>query len=367
MGESGSPQLDLGSKLHDLLFTRSKQWTFGRLPEDHVQDSPDAIGDKAVEAGKDYIGVNLRSMWIVNTRAKFTTFYPTLHSYIQAPAFIGGDVEFHVLTTPPGIKELTSKGLDRVIVGRQRLLGPIPYWGGSVTLQIALFSIKAGDLAAPFLSVLGDLSTIAGGGAFQMAAQVFSAPLKSGISMLTGTSGDNLEIGYYASADAPRTGYYLAIRREAVDLNNVWLKGGYLVDGRGQPFRDDPYFVFSIEASNFRPDWRSIPGLDAGWVRVKDAATSGDAKRLDQAFKKVRQLVVSSDDLLVPQMDQIVAELDARVARITSEVSGAESFSLGTSYDLADIQVGDGQHADDLTDRTELVDPQPVSAPGAQA
>ena len=306
---------EIFDRLQDAWHGEARQWTFGRLPGDHVLGGQEPIADRAVKPNEEYVGISLRSLWIVNTRVGWTTFYPAVHAFVSAPAFIGQDVEFHVLTTPANIKELTTQGLDRVIVGDQRLLGPIPYWGGDLRLELALFAIKAEDLAAPFLAVLGDLSAAAGG-AFAATALAFAGPLKNGIALLTRGASNSLEIGYFADAQQPRTGYYAAVRGEGIALEELWLNQGYLIDGRGEPLRNAPYFVFSIDATPSRADWRQLPGLEDAWSAVTRAGKDADGDKLDNAYARVKRIIRASDDLLTRQMDEIIAELEPRYEQL---------------------------------------------------
>jgi hypothetical protein len=351
---------NLWTALQDAWHGKAKQWTKGRLPGDHILDGQPPIPDRPVTANKEYIGVHLRSLWIVNTRVGWEKYYPAVHAFISTPAFLGADDEFHVLTTPAEIKELTSKGMDRVIVGDQRLLGPLPYWGGDLKLELALFAIKAEDLAAPFLAVLGDLSQAAGG-AFGVTALAFAEPLKNGIALLTGGGADSLEIGYFADAEAPRTGYYVAIRKEGVKVENLWLKNGYLVDGAGQPVRDAPYFVFSIDATASRTDWRKLPGLEEGWASVSAAAKDGEKAKLEAAWERVKRIVYASEDLFRAQMDEVIAQLEPRYEGMLLGV-GQQGF-LPSKESLNDVALPSLAGIAEPSATVTEVEPVPVAPP----
>jgi hypothetical protein len=353
---------EIWGRLQDAWHGEAKQWTFGRLAGDHVLDGQEPIPDREVKANEEYLGISLRSLWIANTRVGWTTFYPAVHAFISAPAFIGPDVEFHVLTTPANIKDITAQGLDRVIVGNQRLLGPLPYWGGDLRIELALFAIKAEDLAAPFLAVLGDLSAAAGGG-FATTALAFANPLKNGIALLTGGAANSLEIGYFGDAEQPRTGYYTAIRSEGISLTDLWLKQGYLVDGRGQPLRSAPYFVFSIDATPSRPDWRKLPGLEDAWSGVTAAGKDGDATKLERAYERVKRMILSSDDLLTAQMDEIIAELDRRHANLQRGLQDTRELAVAP-IGLNDFELPSLLGATTPSAGTREVEPVAVEPPG---
>ena len=154
----------------------------------------------------------VKSARIVNVRQGLTKFYGVVNSSMAVPHLSGASAEFNVITTPAFLKNVDAAHIDRVIQLDQRLLGPIPYRGGQLTLEIGLFSIKAVDLAAPYLEVLETMSKQAGV-AFINAALPFAEPLKTGINLLVG-GGDSspLEIGVAASAWTPETGYFVVMR-----------------------------------------------------------------------------------------------------------------------------------------------------------
>src|SRR5215468_55481 len=145
----------------------------------------------SVQAGQEYLTIDLEALHIVNVRKGLTKFYGAVHSNIGIPYLSGEMREFQFLSTPPELGEADAKNLDRVIPGPFRLLDGVPYRGGKIDLEVGLFSIVAADLAGPYLNLLGDLSQKAGV-AFVSAAIPFVDVLHSGFKAIAG--GDTLEI-----------------------------------------------------------------------------------------------------------------------------------------------------------------------------
>jgi hypothetical protein len=88
-------------RLQDAWHGEARQWTFGRLPDAHVLDRQELIADRAVEANEEYVGIRLRSMWIVNTRVGSTKFYPAYANLRR-----GVERELEVATAPVGLDEI---------------------------------------------------------------------------------------------------------------------------------------------------------------------------------------------------------------------------------------------------------------------
>jgi hypothetical protein len=232
--------------------------------------------------------VYVKSARIVNVRQGLSKFYGVVNSFISVPYLSGTNAEFNVITTPAFLKNIDTAHIDRVIQLDQRLLGPIPYRGGQLALEINLFSIKSVDLAAPYLEVLETMSKQAGV-AFINAALPFTEPLKTGINLLVG-GGDNspLEIGLAASAWTPETGYFVIMRAPkgsvAVNALKVVPTDYRLIGPDNQPVGDYPYMVLKVEAAASRDDWFNIKELQKPYQELKENIRGGDVEATKNSF-----------------------------------------------------------------------------------
>ena len=120
---------------------RTRDWTF----------SPVGAPGAAVDAESAYLNVFLDSMRVVHIRKGLQRFYGTVSSYCALPHRSNGTAEFFVVNTPTHLKDASPSELARVLNLKTRLLGPVPYRGGDLQLQVGLFSIGAGDLSGPYL------------------------------------------------------------------------------------------------------------------------------------------------------------------------------------------------------------------------
>lgn len=305
---------------------RAKDWIFAPLKAEQV---PGSDTGTVIKPDEKYVSAMLNSFRIVDVRKGLKKFYGVVHSHWDIQG-LGGPASFSVVTTPSELKAVDASRLDRVITMQKRLLGPVPYRGSDLELEIGLFSIKEADLAAPFLSLLEDLSGLAGT-SFISAALPFAQPLQKGIAMLTGSTDDSiLEVGLSRAfiESGLRTGHYLVMRAEknAVDVSTLRVDpNDFKVLGPdNQPVSDFPYLLFQIEASNQRSDWFNIEVLKKAYDALREAVRKGDAPAIRDGLVVFRRLALTSDDLLSTDgaalADKVKAEIDKAVGPAATSV-----------------------------------------------
>ncbi|HEY6058126.1 MAG TPA: hypothetical protein VIV06_08840, partial [Candidatus Limnocylindrales bacterium] len=236
--------------------------------------------------------------------------------------------EFSTITTPTELEAISKQDLGRVIIGEQRLLGPVVYWG-PLRLSIALHAIPAADLAAPYLALLTDVSTKVGMGTMAAAASVAES-LKLGIYAVTGTGRDTLEVGYAIGSLEPRTGYFAVVGANGVDVASCRLANRQLLDPAGNPI-DAPWFVFGVSSSTEIPDWwSSVPGLISAYAR---GATARSVKDLDDVERECRALISAADDLTREDRKRAREHLAQRFEERREDLKAAERLELAPAAD----------------------------------
>jgi hypothetical protein len=294
---------------------RASTWTFQALYPDQT---PDGITRKQVRADAGYLHIVLHSMRVLYVRKGLTKFFGTVHSFISLLHRSGQDAAFHMVTTPGRLKDIDAANVDRVIVLNQRLLGPIPYRGGDVNIELGLFSIKSTDLAAPFLDVLENLASAAGVSYVSMALP-FVEPLKHGMDQLIGAAKDStLEIGLSTNLSKLETGYYIVMRaaKGEVDPTKLKVAKDYQLQYDGRPVSEYPYMVFSIDVSSQRDDWYRIPELVRSYGDLNASVQSGDLKEVKDSFAAFRRAALTSPDLLIGDAKAIIAKVDSEVETV---------------------------------------------------
>lgn len=293
--------------------TRAEDWTSGYLEPLQVFDK---LGRTTVHANAAYLSVYLRSMRVVNIRTGLKKFYGTVHSFITIPHISGKSAQFHVLTTPASLSNIDAKNVDRIISMNQRLLGPIPYRGGDLEIEVGLFSIESVNLAQPFLTVLESLSQAAGV-SYVNAAVPFVGPLLQGIDLLAGTSGGSiLEIGLSRKYQNVETGTMVIMRaaKGLIDLSDLRVDEDYrLIDSYGNAVKDYPYMVLAIDAEKERADWFNIPELAQSYHEIQQALRKGKHQETMEALAVFKRVVYTSPDLLDRHAENLARKVDSEV------------------------------------------------------
>jgi len=323
--------------------TQAKDWTYAKIP---ANKTPEGLQHANVSADDGYVNIWLQSFRITNVRKGLKKFYGTVNSFISLPILDeesgGKKAEFQVTTTPGQLKNIDAENVDRILVLNQRLLGPIPYRGGDLEVEIGLFSIKEADLAGPFLSILDSLSKAAGV-SFVSAAMPFAGPLKDGINLLSGASSDSiLEIGLSTVYSPCETGYFAVMRAQQnqVDTSKFRIDNDHRLvdDNDGQPVKDYPYLVFRVEASKLRDDWFLIPDVAKAYKVLREEVRRGVLSKINDAFAAFRRTALSSPDLLLADAQRLVAKVDGEVKAVVGPTPTA-SLTSASIRELKDISL----------------------------
>ena len=321
----------------DLWKRRTEDWTFTWLDANQV---PAGASSGLLDADAGYLHVFLKSARVVDVRKGFKTFYGTVHSYASLPHRSGGRAEFNVVTTPEALKNIEAAGLDRVIQLNQRLVGPVPYTGGDVELELGLFSVASSDLAGPYVQLLESLSKTAGV-SFMSAALPFAGPILEGMKLLTGSQKDvTLEIGVSTTMASPRLGYFTAIRapKNTLDVKKLSVDPAdfRLLHG-GNPLGDYPYVVLELSARPDRPDWHQIPELAAVYKRLQDDYRGGRPGATEEAMAQFRRVALTCNDLLDGDARRLVDKVTAQYQAIGAPQHADRSFGARPGATLPDL------------------------------
>lgn len=316
---------------NNIAYTKATDWTFAPLAP---EQTPDATPTRVIAADTQYLHVFLRSLRLAHVRKGLHKFFGTVHSFLTLPHWADQQAAFHVVTTPTSLRDVEADHLDRIIVMNQRLLGPIPYRGGDLNVDLGLFSVQSTDLAAPFIGLLETLASTAGVSYVQAAAP-FVEPIRHGIDLLLGVgNASTLEIGVSTRFPAPQTGYYLVMRapKGAIDISKLRIGPDYRVTSTtGQSLEPYPYLVFSIEASDTRDDWYSIPELVSAYQELNAAVRSADSGRVKAALAVFRRAALTCPDLLARDAHNIVSKVEQQVHSTLDRIN----IALAPLQDLA--------------------------------
>lgn len=307
----------MSSFFGDILHEKAKDWVFAPLSP---AQTPGSEPREPIDPDENYVSVFLRSARIVNVRSGFTRFYGVIHSLMNVPHRSGEDARFAVVTVPTAMRDLDPNRLDRVVQMNHRLLGPIPYVGGDISMEVGLLSVAAGDLAAPYLQILQTLSEKAGVGYINVALP-FADVIISGINLLTGGADKSiLEIGLSIQEDSPKTGWYVAVRapKDSFDVKNLKVdpSDNKLLTADGGPLKDYPYLVVEVKKESARNDWFEIPELAEAYSEIQAEFRKGDVEATQEAITAFRRRALTSNDLLEDDAVRLANRVKERYAEI---------------------------------------------------
>ncbi|WP_146166870.1 hypothetical protein [Streptosporangium nondiastaticum] len=310
----------------------AKSWYFSPIPPERT---PTLAEQRSITPESGYLNAFLASMRIANARVATRTYYGTVTSSFVVSTRGSGQSEFIVVTTPQALKDLDSKHLGRVVTINKRLLGPLPYRGGDIDIEIGLFGMQAADLLEPYLEVVEKISDLAGVGLVAT-----GVPLVPTIKLaLNGLLGSNdspkLELGLVTTFDSPQTGYYCAVRADRDDqfMADIGIgKDGRLIHANGNEVKE-PYLVFNLEYTERRDDWAQIPGLAASYEDVKRACLRGDLPEAERALSAFSRTAVFCPDLIAHD-GQRVRDL---VKREVDMAFPATQTAGGVPYRMPDL------------------------------
>jgi hypothetical protein len=312
--------------LADIFTRKTKDWFYSQL---EAELTPNDLEVKILIPNEEYLNVILKSMRIVNVRKGLSKFYATVHSHIEISHLSGKSASFNYVTTPGNLEKLDGARIDRVINLNRRLLGPVPYRGSDVKIEVGLFSIKEADLAAPFINLLSGMSSL-GGVSFISTALPYVKPLEDGIALLTGSGDDTiLEIGLNIELDKVKTGYFVVMRanKDEIDPSDLRVdkKDYRLVDKKGNSIENYPYMVFEISSTKSRDDWFNIPDVSSSYNKLQEEVQKGNYNDASDALKVFKRMIYTSPDLLIKDGKIIYEKVDAETTEILKAMQTSEA------------------------------------------
>jgi hypothetical protein len=313
----------------DLWRTRAAGWAYGH------------IGDEVpIDPEKRYVTVLLKQMWIVNRRVGFSRFFGAVEFYGRIPHLTRGSVEFASVTAPK-LSEIRRRDRGNLVIGERPLLGPVPYIGGVMEIEIGLFSIKSQDLLKPYLELIDALSNTAGLAFINVAAPYVAAIKKGAAALIESEGTAKLEIGAAVTSSAVQAGTYFAARLDSAgrDLSKFSLDGnGRLIDDRGNPVVDVPYLVFSVTESEVRSDWHQIPAVSAAYNQLMEVIRKQESvEDIDSEVEHFRRVVLTDPDLLPGHAKQLFEHTKMKVEDVTGPTKTSRPEEIPTLPPLSEL------------------------------
>jgi hypothetical protein len=291
----------------DIWRTEAENWAFG-----HTGSTT------PITPYKQYVSVMLRQLRIVNARVGFSRFYGAVEFFGRLSHLSGTSAEFASMTSPSKLRDVPKKDRGNFAIGDQRLLGPVPYVGGDLEIEIGLFTIKSQDLLMPYLELLGELSKSAGVAYFSVVAPYVPAIKNGAAALIRAEGSSSLEIGAAVTFSPAQAGTYFAARINSADRDITKFtvdSNYYLLDEHGRRLADVPYLIFSVAQSDVRDDWHQIPAISAAYGKLINAVREQKSlKEVSSYLEQFRRVVLTDPDILSGHGPQIVSWAEERVA-----------------------------------------------------
>ena len=305
--------------LKDLFIKKGEEWIFKALDANQVPNEF-VIGDP-LAADESYLTITLRSMRIVNVRVATARFYGVVNSFVTINHSSGSVASFQSVTTPTELQKLDARNIDKVIPCNIPIVGPVPYRGEEVSLQIGLFSVKEDNLAEPFIKLLESMSSLAGVSVLS-ATIPYLQPIRQGMEAITGTGADTtLNIGISTTLNPPVTGWYLVMGAPKGEIDILQLEvtpnDFRLVDKQTKkPFKDFPYMLFTITQKREREDFYKLPYLKEAYQNLQQTIRAGNRNDAEEFLKVFKRAAFTSDDLLFTDSQRIIDLVEARAKEV---------------------------------------------------
>jgi hypothetical protein len=286
---------------------------------DFVRRGPLGLGSQAavstpISPHDDYLSVRVSSLRLPNTRQQvFNKVYGLVHAFAELSSAAGTNVQFAAATMPNKLAGVDPSNLQNVLTIDKIVVGPTPWNGGSLNLQIGLFSVVSENLAGPFLDTMTKLTETVGV-TLSAAAKPYIETLRFGVQALTRAAGSvKLEIGLDEGFTPPATGYFALVAEAVGKLAGKTLTldpadKKLLVDG--MHYIDKPYLIFSIERTQERDNFGEIPELKTAYAEINDGVQKNDRDKAKSAFETFRRLALFSPDLTRPDANRIAAAIN---------------------------------------------------------
>jgi hypothetical protein len=298
------------SWLGGILRQPTRDWLFGQLPAAAGHGNSELL-----RSNESYVSIFVRAIHLKNVRVSATRYHGLVASSCRLLTG-SGYTEIPNNVSPGTLRSIDASRYDRVITGNIRLLGPRPYRGGDLSIDLALLSVPEENLAAPFLDLLTELSRVAGV-AFLGPAAPFVAPMTKGLQLLADpTNGRaSIEIGLSTTWEQPSAGDYIIGRTPKRNITNLRVGEGYAVSlPDGSPLTE-PHIVFSITSADRRDDWEQIPEVLSAWDDIRAAVISGDVARARSGLDYMRRVIMMGSDLLPKDASRLISVATETVTR----------------------------------------------------
>lgn len=288
-----------------------------------------------------YVELYVESLRLEVARRFATEFHGVVYSF-QSMAVEGAPTaKLAAISKPDNLANLDKSSLGKVITVSKKMMGAMPWRGGTFHLELGLFSVKSGNLLSPVLDFVTDVSTTAGA-SFIGAVTPFVPLMVKGMDLLAGQSADvSLEVALDADLPLTKAGTFAIIAAEkgAIDPKNVTLDPTdkkLLLDG--SPL-ERAYCVFSIRSTDRKADFGEIPELKDKYAALMAAIKTNKQNFAEDALTAFRLAVLTCPDLIPADADKLIQKVTDRVSKTFPGGATAKIAPTGAVHELSSVDL----------------------------
>jgi hypothetical protein len=218
------------------------------------------------------------------------------------------------------------------------LMGPVPYRGGELTIEIGLIATRYGDLAKPYLDLLHQLSTVAGL-PYVKAAMPFVDPVKSGIEGLLGISdATRIELGLHRGWSELQTDTFLLSNLPPnSDISGLRFDPHTYQPAAAPPLTGQSWIIFRVGVGDERDDWGKIPELHDAHEKLRAATLNGPETEIRPRMEEFRRLTLLSPDLISSDARRLIRKEEERIAEASGKALQTSRNQQGR-IDIGDFE-----------------------------
>jgi hypothetical protein len=274
------------------------------------------LSGSAIEPDQCYIEIYVESLQLKRARKFATQFHGLVYSFARLSQEMSEDARLAAVSKPDRLAELDASNLDRVIVLSKRMMGAVPWRGGTLGLELGLFSVKKGNLLTPFLNYVVRVSEL-GGISFVGQVKPFLPLISEGLELISGQTQDAaIEVAVDADLTLSSSGLcgIIAVPRDSIDTSKLTLDPSdctLLLEGKAL---QEAYCVFSIRRTDQKADYGAIPEIKAAWSGVSAAILANNKPQADEALSMFKRTVLMSPDLISRDRQGLIQKAMERVS-----------------------------------------------------
>jgi hypothetical protein len=308
--------------------------TVAGAPPDQLTFAPSIPASGIPGIGEDlapdgcYIELHLESMRLTQARVFATRFHGVVYCFVTLPREGEQSAQLTAVSKPEKLADVDKNALDHVISVNKQMMGATPFRGAPVSLELGLFSVKAGNLLTPVLDYVTKVSATAGI-SYVGAIKPFVPLITEGMDLIAGQTQDTvLEVGIDTDLqltansdkndkDRPatiRSGVAAIIARPkgAIASSKLSMDTDRTLLLDGKPL-DCGYVVFSIRRSMEKSDFGEIPELRERYAAVVSAIKSGKQNDAQNALTAFRLAAIASPDLIPSDANRLVEKVKQKI------------------------------------------------------